>query len=408
MRRESADGDSVVGDVRRLFAARALRAAAYGLQSVLLALYLDEAGLAPAAVGLMLTAALVGSAGLTILIGARADRWGRRRSLVAGSLLTALGAAAFAFGRSPWVWAAAALAGTIFAGAGEAGPLETVEAAALPQLAAPQKRNRLFGWSSALGAAGVAAGSLAAGASRWAPSQADGYRLGFAVSGFLLLVSVLPLVGLSARSEPSAGPSAAGGLRRSRPTVLRLSALFALDSLAGGFVAQGIVVYWFHQRYGVGADVLGPTFFAVNLMKAASYPAAARLADRFGLLNTMVFTHLPSNLLLMFLPLAPTLGLAILLLILRHALAQMDVPTRASYLVGIVDPEERTAAISLTSSVRMASHAVTPSIAGLAWTVAGGALPFWLGGGLKIVYDVALYLGFRKVMPVGETVIGDR
>jgi MFS family permease len=306
------------------------------------------------------------------------------------------------------MWVAASLTGTIFAGAGEAGPLETVESAALPQLAAARWRNRLFGWSSALGAIGVAAGSLAAGATRWAPDEAAGYRLAFGASGLLVILSVLPLIGLSSRCETPASLAAASGLRHSRGPVSKLSALFALDSLAGGFVVQGIVVYWLHQRFGVGAEVLGPTFFAVNLMKAASYPAAARLADRFGLLNTMVFTHLPSNVLLLMLPMAPSLGLAIALLLLRHALAQMDVPTRSSYLVGIVDPEERTAALSLTSSVRMTAHAVSPSIAGLMWPLAGGALPFWLGGGLKIVYDVALYLGFRKVKPVGEEVIGDR
>jgi MFS family permease len=390
-------------DVARLMAARGLRAAAYGLQSVLLGLYLDAAGLTPEMAGLLLTGTLAGSAALTALLGARADRWGRRRSLLAGSLLTAVGAGVFAIGDSPWLWTAAALSGTIFAGAGEAGPLETVESAVLPQLVTADQRNRFFGWTSALGAAGVAAGALAAGAAPFAATEILGYRLGFAASGALVLLSAVPLLGLSHGSEATKQGAAAGGLRRSRPTVFRLSALFALDSLAGGFVVQSFVVYWFHQRFGVGAEVLGPTFFGVNVMKAVSYPTAARLADRFGLLSTMVFSHLPSNFFLLLLPLAPTLGLAIALLVLRHALAQMDVPTRTSYLVGIVDPEERTAALSLTSSVRMTAHALSPSLAGFAWQVAGAAAPFWLGGGLKIVYDLGLWLAFRNVRPLGSS-----
>ena len=386
--------------------ARGLRATAYGLQSVLLGLYLDAAGLPPETTGLLLTATLAGSAGLTVVLGARADRWGRRRSLLAGSLLTAAGAGLFAFGDSPWLWTAAALSGTIFAGAGEAGPLETVESAALPQLVSADKRNRFFGWTSALGAAGVAAGALAAGAAPFAPTEMLGYRLGFAASGALVLLSAVPLLRLSPGSEATTLGVAVGGLQRSRRVVFRLSALFALDSLAGGFVVQSFVVYWFHQRFGVGAEVLGPTFFGVNVMKAVSYPTAARLADRFGLLPTMVFSHLPSNFLLLLLPLAPTLGAAIAILVLRHALAQMDVPTRTSYLVGIVDPEERTAALSLTSSVRMTAHALSPSLAGFAWQAAGAAAPFWLGGGLKIVYDLGLWLGFRRIHPHEEQVIG--
>jgi MFS family permease len=350
----------------------------------------------------MLTATLVGSAGLTAVLGARADRWGRRRSLVVGSVITAAGAVAFATSDSVGLWTAAALAGTIFSGAGEVGPLETVDSAILPQAAPIEGRNRLFGWYSSLGALGVALGALAAGGAEFIGPVTLGYRVGFAASAALILISTVPLFGLSPAAETPATSTSAGGLQRSRPVVFRLSALFALDALAGGFVVQGFIVYWFHQRFGVGADVLGPTFFAVNLMKAVSYPMAARLADRFGLLPTMVFTHLPSNLLLFALPLAPGLEAAIAILILRHALAQMDVPTRTSYLVGIVDPEERTAAVSLTTLVRMLSHAVSPSLAGGIWQAASAVAPFWIGGGLKIVYDGLLYAGFRNVRPMAR------
>ena len=319
--------------------------------------------------------------------------------------------ASAAAGHSPAESAAAGVggAGASFAGGGEVGPWAAVDSAILPQAAPAEGRNRLFGWYSALGALGVAVGALAAGGAEYLSPATFGYRAGFAVSAALVLLSTVPLFGLSSSAEIRTTSPSAVGLRRSRPVVFRLSALFALDALAGGFVVQGFIVYWFHQRFGVGAGVLGPTFFAVNLMKAVSYPVAARLADRFGLLPTMVFTHLPSNLLLLVLPLAPGLEAAIAILILRHALAQMDVPTRTSYLVGIVDPEERTAAVSLTTSVRMLSQAVSPSLAGQIWQAASAVAPFWIGGGLKVVYDVLLYAGFRQVRPIPEQGInGDR
>jgi predicted MFS family arabinose efflux permease len=193
-----------------------------------------------------------------------------------------------------------------------------------------------------------------------------------------------------------------GGLRRSRSSVLRLAALFSLDSLGGGFVVQSLIAFWFHLRWGAGPEVLGPIFLAVGLLQAGSFMAATRLADRIGLINTMVFTHLPSSVLLMLIPAAPSLPIAIVLLLARHALSQMDVPTRQSYTMAVVDPDERNAAAAFTNVVRNASQAITPVIAGYAMQAVALGLPFVLGGALKIVYDLLLYAQFRHVRPPDE------
>jgi predicted MFS family arabinose efflux permease len=191
-------------------------------------------------------------------------------------------------------------------------------------------------------------------------------------------------------------------LHESRGVVARLAGLFALDALGGGFVVQSLIAYWFSLKFGVGGEVLGPVFFGVNVMKAASYQGAVWLANRIGLINTMVFTHLPSNVLLMLIPVMPTLPLAILVLLLRHALAQMDVPARGSYVVAVVHPDERTAATGVTTLARTAAQAVSPAIAGVALQLASLGAPFFIAGALKIVYDLGLYMSFRRLKPADE------
>lgn len=392
-----------------LMVAKGLRTFGLGLLSVILGLYLEALGLSPGSVGLIFTAALLGSALLTAIFSTQADRLGRRRILLAGTMLMVTSGIVFAITHHPALLLLAALTGTISPTSGEVGPFETIESAILPQTASRQYRNRLFGWYNSVGAAMVALGSLAAAIPTWASVNLeigllDAYRAAFALfaaSGVLVLITQ---AGLSRDIEvesddqlPSLVP-----LRRSKGTVARLSALFALDSLGGGFVIQSLVVFWFALRFDVGAEVLGPVFFGVNLIKAGSYFIAVRIADRIGLLNTMVFTHLPSNVMLMLIPLMPTLPAAIAMLLARHVLSQMDVPTRAAYIVGIVDPEERTAATGVTSLVRTLSGAIGPVIAGVALQVAHQGMPFLLGGGLKIIYDLALYASFRRIKPLDE------
>jgi MFS family permease len=187
------------------------------------------------------------------------------------------------------------------------------------------------------------------------------------------------------------------GLHRSRSTVLQLAGLQAVDALAGGFIIQSLLAYWFHLRFGVGPEALGALFFGTNLLSALSFLVATRVADRFGLLNTMVFTHLPSNVLLLLVPFMPSFGWAAVVLLVRHLLSQMDVPTRQAYTMALVAPEERPAAVGLTGSARALAQACAPFIAGVSMAVTATGLPFFLCGGLKIAYDLALYFRFRSV-----------
>ncbi len=396
-------------DAQRLLVSKAARNFGYGLLGVVLGLYLDSLGYSPGQVGAILTTALVGSALLTALITARGDRWGRRRTLTVSAALMTVGGIAFGLAQPMWILLLVALTGTISATSGEVGPFETLESAILPQTTTQRRRNQAFGVYNAVGAGAVALGSLAAAlpellSSNFIVTVEVAYRSAFILYAALGLIALVALAGLSPQVELSVPPTSSKilALHRSRRAVYRLAALFALDSFAGGFVVQSFLAYWFTLRFEVGGEVLGPVFFAVSVMKTLSYLAAVWLADRIGLLNTMVFTHLPSNLMLLLIPLMPTLGLAIAALVMRHALSQMDVPTRASYIVAVVDQDERTAATGLTSLVRSLSHGLGPLLSGFGLQFAGFGFPFFIGGGLKVVYDLALYGSFRKLVPTGE------
>jgi MFS family permease len=389
-----------------LLTSKGTRNFGYGFLSVILGLYLDEVGFTPIEVGFILTATLIGSALLTGIVTARADRMGRRRMLMVSSALMALSGIIFAVAHTPWLLVVAALTGTISATSGEVGPFETVEAAILPQTTSEKRRNQVFGLYSAVGAAMVALGALAAGVPA-RTSQLDIltlYRLMFWLYAAIGIATLLIASRLSQKVELAQLPERTGfvTLTHSRGPILKLAGLFAIDAFAGGFVVQSLIVYWFSLRFGVGAEYLGPLFFGVNVMKSISYLLAVRIADRIGLLNTMVFSHLPSNVMLMMIPLMPTLASASILLLARHLLSQMDVPTRGSYIVAVVEPEERVAATGVTSIARTTAQAFGPIIAGAALSVARFGFPFFVGGGLKIVYDVALYFSFRGHKPPEE------
>ncbi len=389
-----------------LLASKGTRNFGYGFLSVILALYLNEVGFTPIEVGFILTATLIGSAMLTGIVTARADRLGRRRMLMVSSALMALSGIIFAVAHTPWLLVVAALTGTISATSGEVGPFETVESAILPQTTSEERRNRAFGLYNAEGAAMVALGALAAGVPA-RTSQLDilaSYRLMFWLYAAIGVSTLLIASRLSQKVELAQLPERTGfvTLTHSRGPILKLAGLFAIDAFAGGFVVQSLIVYWFSLRFGVGAEYLGPLFFGVNVMKSISYLLAVRIADRIGLLNTMVFSHLPSNVMLMMIPLMPTLASASILLLARHLLSQMDVPTRGSYIVAVVEPEERVAATGVTSLARTTAQAFGPVIAGAALSVARFGFPFFVGGGLKIVYDLALYFSFRGHKPPEE------
>ncbi len=398
--------DWISPDGRLILSARAVRTFAYGFQSVLLGVYLDANGFAPWQIGAVLTATLLGSAVLTAIFATTADRYGRRRMLRLSALFMAASGAAFAITTSYPLLFLASLTGTVGATSGEVGPFLSLEQAILPQTTAPERRTRLFSLYNTLGALTGAAGALAAGTptllQRWAGlAVSDAYRVMFVAYAVLAGITLWLFSRLSDRVEAADG-SARGRLNRSRRVVMRLAGLFSLDSLAGGFVVQSLIAFYFHLRWGVGPEVLGPVFFGVGLLQAVSFTVAARVSERIGLINTMVFTHLPSNVLLMAIPLAPTLPWAIALLLARHTLSQMDVPVRQSYVVAVVDPDERMAAAGVTNIARNLAQSVTPVIAGAVMQVAGLGVPFLLGGGLKIVYDLLLLGMFRTVRPPEE------
>jgi MFS family permease len=392
---------------RLIFVGRALRAFAFGWLSVVLALYLAERGFSPAAIGAVFTATMVEDALLTMALSAIAGRVGPARVMAATAPLMALGGVLLATADSRLLLLAGAVLGTLSPNGQDAGPFAPLEQALLPATVRRGPVVRVFGWynvcgflPTALGAA-AAGGALGAALARGVASLQAQRLMLFVYAALALALTALYLV-LAARAPEEQAPVAPAaprtlGLGRSRSVVLQLAGLQGLDALAGGFIMQSLLAYWFHVRFGVGPEALGALFFGTNLLSALSFLAAARIAERVGLLNTMVFTHLPSNLLLLAVPFMPTFGSAAALLLARHVLSQMDVPTRQAFTVALVPPEERAAAAGFPGSVRALAQSAAPSVAGVAMGAAAGPAPFVLAGGLKIVYDLCLYFRFRSV-----------
>jgi MFS family permease len=400
--------ESLSREGRLLFAARAVRTFAFGWLSVVLALFLARRGLSSAQIGVVFTATMVEDALLTMLLSSFAARVGPARIMAWTAPLLTVGGLLLAIAEDPRVLILGAVLGTLSPNGQEAGPFSPMEQAILPDTVPLSVRNRAFGWYNVFGFLPAALGSLAAGI--WLETarlrgldEVAAYRSmlwAYSATGVLLLLLYARLSsrrGTGGAAPRAEGPIARGGLHRSRRVVLELSALQGLDALAGGFIIQSLLAYWFHLRFGVGAEALGPLFFGTNLLSALSFLAASKLADRVGLLNTMVFTHLPSNVLLLAVPFMPTFPLAAAVLLARHVLSQMDVPARQAYTVALVAPDERPAAAGLTSSVRALAQSVAPALSGSAMATAATGLPFFLAGGLKIAYDLGLYARFRKV-----------
>ena len=397
-------------DGRLLFLTRVLRMFAYGFLAVVLVLYLAGLGLDALTIGLILTLTLVGDTMVSLWLTTHADRIGRRRVLVAGSLL--MTAAGLVFAVTSWVplLILAATIGVISPTGNEVGPFLAVEQAALSQATPDARRTPTFAWYNLAGYVATAVGALSAGFLSQAIlavgfAAVDAYRVivvGYAVVGLLMAV-VFWRVGDAVEVPPAELASDDGIARRlglgarSRGIVARLSLLFSLDAFGGGFIPQSLMAYWFHLQYGVEPALLGGIFFGANLLAAVSSLSASRFAARFGLINTMVFTHLPSNILLILVPLMPNLVLAIVVLLLRFSLSQMDVPTRQSYVMAVVEPGERSAAAGVTGIARTTGAAISPVLsAPLVASASLAAVPFFLAGGLKIAYDLLLYRAFRS------------
>jgi MFS family permease len=390
---------------RLIFVGRALRSFAFGWLSVILALYLDQRGFGAAAIGAVFTATMVEDAVLTMLLSTVAARVGPARVMAATAPLIALGGLLLALPESRGLVLLGAVLGTLSPNGQEAGPFAPMEQALLPGTVRSGTAVRVFGWYNVCAFLPAAAGAGAAGATLgWAlragvdEAQAQRAMLLFYASvGVLLTLLYTRLARLEPKHPEARTAPGRLGLTRSRGAVLQLAGLQAVDALAGGFIMQSLLAYWFHVRFGAGPEALGALFFGTSLLSALSFLVATRVAERVGLLNTMVFTHLPSNVLLLAVPFMPSFGGAAAVLLARHVLSQMDVPTRQAYTMALVAPEERPAAAGLTASARALAQACAPVVSGLTMAAAATPLPFLLAGGLKIVYDVSLFFRFRSV-----------
>jgi MFS family permease len=388
-----------------LFATRSMRMFAYGFLSVVLVLYLKSEGLSEERIGFLLTMTLLGDVAISLWITTAADRIGRKRMLILGACLMAMVGLVFALTTNFLLLVVAATIGVLSPSDKEVGPFLAIEQAALAQTVPDNQRTQIFAWYNLAGSLTAAFGALFGGFAcqqflRGGATGGEVYRplvVAYGIVGVFLTLGFTRLSHAAESRKTADGiqPKRWLGLHRSRSVVLRLSALFALDAFGGGFILQSIVAYWFYVRFHLDPAELGGLFFVGNLLAAASALGAASLAKRFGLINTMVFTHLPSNVLLILVPLMPTVELAVALLLARFSISQMDVPTRQSYTMAVVHPDERSAASGITTVARSIGAALSPTFAG--YMLADSRLisfPFFIAGGVKIVYDIWLYRAF--------------
>src|SRR6202140_225243 len=384
-------------DFALILSARLLRAFGFGLAAVLIGLHLERRGLSAGAIGLVLTVGLLSAAIAGVIAAALSSRVGRRYTLAGAGLLMAIAGLDLALANSPLLLGVAAATGMLGAASVDLGPFASIEQAVLAESVEPGRRNLAFARYSLTGGLAAAAGALLAGTA----TDLNGGRLLFAVYALIGLITAALAMLLSPRAEAPVRSAAltVTEIRKLAP----LSALFAIDALGGGLVVNAVIAYWLHVRFGAPADVLGPAFAAIAVMQAISYEGSGRLANRIGLIRTMVFTHIPSNILLLLVPLSPSLPCAIGLLLARFSLSQMDVPARQAYVVSIVPPAERAGAVAFTGLVRGLGQSAGPLFSGAAIQGALLGLPFFVAGSLKLVYDISLYVAFRSRPAEHET-----
>jgi MFS family permease len=394
-----------------------MRLFAYGSLSVVLVFYLIGLGLNPSQTGLLLTLTLVGDTVISLYLTTRADRIGRRRMLIVGAILMAAAGVAFACTHNLVLLIIAGTIGVISPSGNEVGPFLSIEQAALSHVVPDRSRTEVFAWYTMAGSVATALGALFAGAitrvlEKTTMTPVGMYRVVvvvYALVGVLLAALFFQLSSASevrSPEEASASPRTMKsffGVGQSHRVVVKLSSLFALDAFAGGFVVQSFAAYWFYLRFGVNPATLGVIFFWANIFAGISALLAARLAARWGLINTMVATHLPSNILLILVPLMPNLRLAVLVLLIRFSISQMDVPTRQSYIMAVVSKEERSAAAGITGVARTTGAAISPLFVGFMFARHSWInVPFFIAGSFKILYDLLLYREFVSVRPPEE------
>ena len=411
-------------DGRLLLAAKMVRMFAYGFLSVILAIYLKLIGFDDFLIGLILTTTLLNSVIFTLVASFYADKIGRRKFLLLYAALMSVSGFIFTISENYFALIIAAFIGTINITGAESGAFLTIEQAILPQtLKNVRKRNTVFAIYNMAGTLAMAAGVLLSGLPSVLQQHLQYFDivlnqigsikllfalysvLGIVLLGIYLLLSQKIEVrdNLEKQKDESTQLTKMSSLTpKSRSIVMRLSGLFAIDSFAGGFMIQSIVSFWFFTRFGADLTTLSYIFSVSGVLTAFSFMAAAKIADRIGLINTMVFTHIPANILIIAVAFAPTLPIAVALYLLRMALSQMDVPTRQSYIVAVVREDERTISAGITNISRNVTQAISPSLIGVLINSLSLAAPFVIGGALKVVYDVALYLNFRNVKPPEE------
>ncbi len=397
-----------------IYAAAFLRSLGIGMCGVLLALHLNALGWDVRQTGMLVTAGLAGIATATLLTSFLADR-ARRFSLIVLGVFNVFGGLALVISSkykdAPVMLLAFAFFGMINGLGRDRGPAYALEQALLPSTTTEARRTWTIAWYSLLLDAGLALGSLAAGIPfllrhKWGWELGESYQAVWVIYLVLSLICLVLYVCLSPAVEAARSGAALPRVslppRENRPVIYKLAALTGMDSLGGGFLSSALVSYWFFQRFGAGEELLGLLFFGARVANAASHLVAAWLARKIGLLNTMVFTHLPSSVFLIAVPFAPSLPWAIALFLAREGLVEMDVPTRQSYILAVVRPEERAFASGMTTFTRNVAYAIAPAFAGAAMKGLSMASPLFFGGGIKIVYDIVLYSAFRRVKPPEE------
>jgi MFS family permease len=394
-----------------IYSAAFLRSLSVGLTGIILGIYLSRAGFSATRVGVVIAAGLAGTALATLFVTLRVDRLGRRRTLISLSLLMSLGGLGLALTTAlPGILLLSFL-GMLNGMGRDRGAAFALEQAIIPETTTAERRTWALAWYNLVLDAGHALGALA-GAVPFLFRRILGidllgsYQFTFGLYAAFGLISAALYVFLSRKIEvaeiASLAKEAAKISPESKKIVTKLAALSGCDSLGGGFLTSALIAYWFFCRFGVAEESLGPLFFVVRLLNAGSYLVAARLARRIGLLNTMVFTHLPSSLFLMALPFAPSFPWAVVLFLARESLVEMDVPTRQSYIVAVVAPTERTFASGITNVTRNVAWATAPSFAGYFMQHLALAAPLFMGGSIKIAYDLFLYGAFRRLKPPEE------
>lgn len=406
-------------DCEILFACKGIRLFSFGFLAVMLVVYLEAVGLEYSNIGLLFTLTLLGDALISLCITAYADRFGRRKSLLTGGVLSAFTSIAFVSQSNFIFLLVSAILGVISPSGNEVGPFMAIELSGISQITSDEERTTLLALYNLTGSFSSAIGALVCGGMITLLSQKFDFLMSYRLTWLVYIIAQLLLVLMFYKLGPSIEYAATAtttiavqtknpiklflGLHKSKAIVLQLSCLFVIDSFAGSFILQSLISSWFANRFDTPAALLGTIVFICNIVAGISALVAAKLAAKIGLIMTMVVTHIPSNLLTMLVPLMPTERLAILMLCLRYSISQMDVPTRNAYVQGVVDPDERSAANGVTNVARSIGASIGPILAGMLYAHNNTSnYPWFIAGGLKIVYDILLLLSFKSVKPSGE------